>query len=208
MPPDLEQTSRGFLEALVSGNAAAFDAVLAEDALMRIARWDGTEVYRPRARISRRLLQERSAWPDPILEILSIQKDNSRVALEFRIQATEDGRYIEHNRSAFLTIRNGQIQSADLYCPEPLPSARRKNWIAPSTLTEDEIGRFVVTRLEVLHQRRRLGGIPADVRLGHHRSGRGRFCRGPAALRLGLRAGRACGRTSCGVNPRQPSQTN
>jgi GNAT superfamily N-acetyltransferase len=46
---------------------------------------------------------------------------------------------VEHNRSAFLTIKDDKIHTIDLYCPEPLPSARRKGWIAPATLTEEEI---------------------------------------------------------------------
>ena len=59
--------------------------------------------------------------------------------MEFRIQATEHDRYVEHNRSAFLTIKDDQISIIDLYCPEPVPSARRKGWIAPATLSDDEL---------------------------------------------------------------------
>jgi GNAT superfamily N-acetyltransferase len=42
-------------------------------------------------------------------------------------------------RSAFLTIQDEQIHVIDLYCAEPLPSAHRKGWIAPATLTDDEV---------------------------------------------------------------------
>jgi len=59
--------------------------------------------------------------------------------VEFRIQATENQRYVEHNRSAFLTIEDGCIHIIDLYCPEPIPSARRKGWIAPATLTDEQL---------------------------------------------------------------------
>ena len=119
-----------------------YEAVLCEDAGIRIGRWDKGEVYRPRWRVVKRLMEEWSAWPDPTLEAFDVLADGEHVAIEFRIQATEHDRYVEHNRSAFLTIKDGKIYTIDLYCPEPLPSARRKGWIAPATLTEDEIHRL------------------------------------------------------------------
>jgi len=106
---------------------------------MRLHRWDGLEVYRPRTRVMGRLVEEWSSWSDPTLESFDVISQGDRVAVEFRIQATENARYVEHNRSAFLTIRDGKIQTIDLYCPEPIPSARRKGWIAPATLTEEEL---------------------------------------------------------------------
>ena len=115
---------------------------MCEDAGIRIGRWDKGEVYRPRWRVVKRLMEEWSAWPDPTLEPFDVLADEDRVAIEFRIQATEHDRYVEHNRSAFLTIKDDKIHTIDLYCPEPMPSARRKGWIAPPTLTEDEIYRL------------------------------------------------------------------
>ena len=64
------------------------------------------------------------------------------MALEFRIQATENNRYVEHNRSAFLTIKDDKIHIIDLYCPEPIPSARRKGYIAPANMTDEEVRRL------------------------------------------------------------------
>jgi len=46
---------------------------------------------------------------------------------------------VEHNRSAFLKLKVGKIQVINLYCSEPMPSAHRKGWIAPSTLRDDEL---------------------------------------------------------------------
>src|SRR5262249_52591789 len=31
------------------------------------------------------------------------------------------------------------VQTIDLYCAEPQPSARRKGWIAPSTMSDEEV---------------------------------------------------------------------
>jgi GNAT superfamily N-acetyltransferase len=65
--------------------------------------------------------------------------------LEFRIQATDpaSGRYLEHYRSALLSVVAGRVQMIDLYCPEPIPSAHRQGWIAPATLSDDEMGRVL-----------------------------------------------------------------
>ena len=56
-----------------------------------------------------RFMDEWSSWPDPTLEVFDVLRHGDRVAVEFRIQATENQRYVEHNRSAFLTIKDDQI---------------------------------------------------------------------------------------------------
>lgn len=136
---DPKQVAQRFLEALSSDDEGKYEEVLAEDVGLRIARWDGGEVYRPRTRVIKRLRDEWSAWRDPTVTPFTLLSEEGHAAVEFRIQATEQGRYVEHNRSAFLTIRDDRVQMIDLYCPSPLPSARRKGWIAPATLTEDEL---------------------------------------------------------------------
>jgi hypothetical protein len=109
---------------------------------MRLNRWDGREIYQPRQRVMQRFIAEWSSWPDPTLEGFDVLAHGDRVAVEFRIQATEHDRYVEHNRSAFLTIKDDRIHIIDLYCPEPIPSSRRKNWIAPANLTDEELVRL------------------------------------------------------------------
>ncbi|MBP7686334.1 MAG: hypothetical protein KA765_00395 [Thermoflexales bacterium] len=143
----LHQLGRNFMAAIAANETAQYDAVLHADAGLRLHRWDGGEMYRPRQRVVARLMAEWSAWPDPTLETFSLMADETRIAIEFRVQATEHDRYVEHNRSAFLTIKDDLIHVIDLYCPEPLPSARRKNWIAPANLTDDELNRL----FEALH---------------------------------------------------------
>lgn len=139
---DVKHLAQDWLAALASNEAARYEAVLSEDAGLRLGRWDGGELYRPRWRVVQRLMDEWSAWPDPTLETLTIMADGDKAAVEFRIQATENDRYVEHNRSAFLTIKDDKIHIIDLYCTEPIPSARRKGWIAPATLTEAELHRL------------------------------------------------------------------
>jgi hypothetical protein len=136
---DMNQLVRDFMAALSSNDAARYEAVLTEEVGMRLYRWDGFEVYRPRSRVMTRLMEEWLSWPDPTLEFFDILAEGDRVAVEFRIQATEHDWYVEHNRSAFLTIQGDQIHIIDLYCPEPMPSAHRKGYIAPATLNDDEV---------------------------------------------------------------------
>ncbi len=137
-----KELAQQFLAALGANDASQYEAVLSDDAALRLGRWDGGELYRPRWRVMQRLMNEWATWPDPKLESLTIMADGDKAAIEFRIQATENDRYVEHNRSAFLTIKDDRIQIIDLYCNEPIPSARRKGWIAPATLTEAELHRL------------------------------------------------------------------
>jgi hypothetical protein len=139
---DPQHLVQDFLNALSSNDVARYEAVLSEEVGMRLNRWDGREIYRPRKRVMQRFIDEWSSWPDPLLEGYDIVGTGDRVAVEFRIQATENKWYVEHNRSAFLTIKDDQIHIIDLYCPEPIPSARRKNWIAPASLTDEELNRL------------------------------------------------------------------
>ncbi len=142
---DMNQLAQDFMAVLCSNDPTRYEAMLSEDAGMRLNRWDGREIYRPRKHVMARLMEEWSGWPDPVLETFDVLAQGDRVAIEFRIQATENDRYVEHNRSAFLTVQDDKIHIIDLYCPEPMPSARRKNWIAPATLTDEEIRRLFVS---------------------------------------------------------------
>ena len=134
-------TAQKFLDALAANDTAAFEAVLAEDAGLRRMGSDGAEAYRPRERVIGRLQAEWSAWPDARLECLSLLAEGERAAVEFRIQATDtaSGRYLEHIRAAFLTLADGRVQTIELYCPEPFPSAHRQGWIAPATLDDEAL---------------------------------------------------------------------
>ena len=107
---DPKELARQFLAALSANEAAQYEAVLSDDAALRLGRWDGSEIYRPRWRVIQRFMDEWSAWPDPKLETLTIMSDGDKAAIEFRIQATENDRYVEHTRSAFLTIKDDQHQ--------------------------------------------------------------------------------------------------
>jgi len=139
---DPKQLAKEFLIALASTDTALYESVLNEDASLLLGRWDGGEVYRPRQRVVERLISEWSSWPDATLEEFTIIAEGDLAGVEFRIQATENQRFVEHNRSGFLKIKDGKIQVVTLYCPEPMPSSRRKGWIAPASLTEEEIQRL------------------------------------------------------------------
>ena len=128
-----------FLAALASNDAAQYERVLREDVGLRVWNPYGCEVYRPRERVVKRLMDEWSAWNDATIETLSVVANDERVAVEFRIQATEHARYVEHNRAAFLVVKENLVQTIDLYYPAPMPSARRKGWIAPANLNDEQV---------------------------------------------------------------------
>jgi hypothetical protein len=137
-----KQIALAFMAALAANDPTQYDAVLSDEVGLRLNRWDGREIYRPRKRVIQRFSEEWASWPDPSLETFDVLAHGDRVAVEFRIQASENQRYVEHNRSAFLTIKDDKIHIIDLYCPEPVPSAHRKGYIAPANLTDDEVRRL------------------------------------------------------------------
>lgn len=149
-----------FLKALISNEAARFDTCLHQDATLRIHGYSGLEIHRSQNLIVERLTAESADWPDPTVEIFTQHATDNKTAVEFRIQATENGRYVEHNRAAFLTIADERIKTIDLYCPEPLPSGHRKNYIASADLTDEELGRLFDTNL--FHHDVR-NGVPPGV---------------------------------------------
>ena len=69
---DPKELAQQFLAALSANDTAQYEAVLSDDAALRLGRWDGSELYRPRWRVIQRLSEEWSTWPDPKLETLTI----------------------------------------------------------------------------------------------------------------------------------------
>ncbi len=124
---------------MAANDPARYADVLDEQAGIRVWHSRGLDVRRPRERVVACLMEEWTGWPDASLEPLSLVAEGQCAAVEFRIQATENERYVEHNRTAILQVRDGKVQTIDLYCPEPVPSAHRGAWIAPATLSESEL---------------------------------------------------------------------
>lgn len=139
---DVQQHAQRLLNAMTLTDVRAYEYALNADAGMRVWRWDGLVALRPRARIADYLISEWTAWREPSMEVLSVVAGMRRGSAEFRIFAYEDGRYVEHNRSMFITLKGEKIQSIDLYCSEPFPSAHRGDWIAPAAAGADDVRRL------------------------------------------------------------------
>ena len=116
---------------------------LREDVTLRVWRWDGAIAARGRQRVVDWIREEWRRWPDASLEVFTPSAEAQPAAVQFRIQATENGRYVEHNRALFVTCKDGLIQGIDLYCGEPVFSAHRKDYTAPPTLTDAEVRAFL-----------------------------------------------------------------
>jgi ketosteroid isomerase-like protein len=137
---DPKHIAQQFLDTLIAKDAARWEPLLTEDVGLRVATMRDGAAYRARARVVKRLLDDASAWRDATVQTQSILTEGDHVAIQFRIQATETVRYVEHNRVAFLALNDDRVQMIDLYAPAPQPSARRdKTWIAPATLSDDEL---------------------------------------------------------------------
>ena len=79
----------------------------------------------------------------PVIEVFAPQEAGDADGVQFRIYATEEASYVEHNRALFVLRKDGLIQAIDLYCSEPLFSAHRKDYVAPATLADDEVTAFL-----------------------------------------------------------------
>jgi hypothetical protein len=135
-PSPLRQLAQRFAAAL-GGDFDALAGLLADDATLRLYRWDGLEGYRPRQRILDRLKSEWAAWPDARLETLTVMADDNRATVELRIQATDPafGRLVDHYRTALLQVVEDKVAVIDYYCAEPVPAAKRGDWVAPAGLS-------------------------------------------------------------------------
>jgi hypothetical protein len=152
-----------FIGALAANDAAAYEAILAEDAGLRRYGAEQGEAHRPRRRVVERLLSEGRAWPDARLETLTITANAERAVVEFRVQATDpaSGRYAEYQRAAVLTVAAGCVAMIDLYAPAPMPSAPRGGWIAQATLSDAEVDAVIDRARYAVDYRR---GVPPDFR--------------------------------------------
>jgi hypothetical protein len=152
-----------FMAALAANNAAAYEAVLSDDAGLRLYGAEQSEAHRPRRRVVERLRAEWSAWPDARLETLTMTAGPERAVVEFRVQATDpaSGRYAEYHRAAVLTVEAGCVSMVDLYAPGPIPSAPRGDWIAPATLGDAEMDAVIDRARYAVDYRR---SLPPDFR--------------------------------------------
>src|SRR3954453_3831564 len=110
MADEARELAGRFLDALGANDERLYEQVLHEDCLIRVGYWYGSELQRARGRVIRCLMQEWARWPDATVQRLGIIAEGERAAVQFRIQATENGRYVEHNRSAILTMQDGAVQ--------------------------------------------------------------------------------------------------
>jgi GNAT superfamily N-acetyltransferase len=171
---DTKTIAQQFLDALAANDAATYEKILHPSVGLRLWGWRGSESHRPRARVMKRLMDEWTAWPDATLETHTLIAEEPRVAIEFRIQATERGQYVEHNRTAMLQIKDGQVHVIDLYCAEPVPSLRRKNWIAPAHVSEAALHQLFATYHHMNDWRERISASHSGFRsLRYVQSGSG-----------------------------------
>jgi len=169
-----DQSVHRLLTALSVKDSRGLEASLHDDVTLRVWRWDGLISTRGRERVADWLAEEWRGWSDATLHTFPLLVDNQRTAIEFRIQATEDGRYVEHNRALFATLEDGQAATIDLYCGEPVVSARREGYIAPPTLTDAEIAAFLEASAGVFDPREYVGPNwlhHSSLRLSHGGSG-------------------------------------
>jgi predicted N-acetyltransferase YhbS len=134
--------ARVFVDALSARDWTALARVLTPDVGLREYTSDHLRVLRGFEKLVAHFQAEVDTYPDLSAELLSAVGDDERAAVEYRVQYTLDGRYVEEYRAAFLQLRDGQAHTLDVYRTAPQPSAHRRGWIAPPTVTPEEIVRI------------------------------------------------------------------
>ncbi len=130
---------QAFIAALAENSPSRYEALLTEDAGLRVWNWQGNEALRPRDKAIGRLIEMWNELTTSSVECLSMVTSRDRVALELDIRAMEHGRHVKQNGSAFLTLRGGLIEMIDLYYARAVPSGPPPGWIAPQTLSDIEL---------------------------------------------------------------------
>ncbi|MSP13455.1 MAG: hypothetical protein EXR62_10935 [Chloroflexi bacterium] len=127
-----------FLAVLADPDGAAWETLFTADVSFRDYTPAGVGVMRGLATVRDHLLQIFSA-ADTLIERLSRIEAADRISIEFRHYQTLAQRYTETFYAAFLQIRDDRIHTLDIYSSVPIPSAHRQDWIAPPSLTPEEI---------------------------------------------------------------------
>lgn len=141
----LKDLAQAFINALSSNDPAQYALILSDDVGLRVWNSSGIVTHRPRTRVIDYFMEEWSAWNDAMISLQSVITIDERIAIEYRIQATENGRYVEHNRAAFLALKDGQIETADFYYPAPILSARREGWVVPANISANQVRELFAT---------------------------------------------------------------
>ncbi len=129
--------AQAFVDAVTG--AVPWEDVAANDVGMRAYGSEEIAILRPLHRVRAYFEAAWPAEPDLRGEVLSSLSNGERVSVEFRMQYHVAGRYVEEYCVAVLQVREGQAHTIDLYRTTPMPSSHRGEWIAPPTLTDDEI---------------------------------------------------------------------
>ena len=129
---------RNLVRALERSDRGTAASLLTDDAGVRIWRHDGQLAARERNRALAILFEEFDPWDWWQIEIISAGGDTHRAAVEFVIQAREDGIIVDYSRAAFAELHEGRIATLDIYAAAPI-AATRRHWIAPASLPPPEL---------------------------------------------------------------------
>lgn len=125
---------------------ACDDSVLDDDVELRIWSSDGAEVHRSRDAAGQRLAAEARSWIDPAAEVVAETASATRGAVQVRVVEGPGARRVVHERCAVATVRGGRIAALEMYCGEPVPCGPPAGYIAPASLSDDDLGRLLAAQ--------------------------------------------------------------
>ncbi len=140
-PGAAKKIVEALIRAVAEGDEGGFEKRVADHAVLRLWRWDGHEIHRPRQRLYRRLADEWAAWDRPVLEIQRSIGEDLHGVVEFRVLTTEGAEPVEHSRVMIASLEGERVSSIDLHCARAIRCGAHMHYNAGNILAIDNIDR-------------------------------------------------------------------
>ena len=115
-------TAHHLLTALMDKNTAVLNVLLRPNAYLQVRGNGQMQICCTRPSVRQALLAEFTQWERPTLNIIDSRDNGRTVTVTFQIEATANGRVVNHKRFAIFTMCDGQVEMIILYCYDEIAS--------------------------------------------------------------------------------------
>ncbi len=135
--------ARGLARALISAEPRTYLRLLADDAVLRMWRWDGVESHGGAVLVAERLAEEAAAWVDPRIDVARPVANGRREVVELRLTTGPVLARVAHQRCLVVTGAGGRAKEIDLYCSVPTAAGVAAGEVVQASWPDDELDRLL-----------------------------------------------------------------
>lgn len=135
--------ARGLARALISAAPRRYLGFLADDAILRMWRWDGVESHGGNVLVAERLAEEAASWVEPRIDVTAPLADGGREVVELVVTTGPAMARLAHQRCLVVTAANGRAREIDLYCAVPTAAGMAAGQAARASWSDDELDRLL-----------------------------------------------------------------